>query len=413
MSILDSGFKNFMGRFFSGRTDKWTSPASISSNQLFTPGSATWEKIEGNEADIFQSTGLLQIIINKKASMKASGRWREMERQSDGTSKEIHNSPWVKLLNKPNIMQSKDEFLKQLEINRCVFGANFIYPLKAYEGADIPSALWNIMPSEMTIYSTGKIYQQTKMDEIIKKFVYNEGGTGSREYSPNDILYMKLENVENPILPVSPFYGMNMEISNSRAAMGYRNVILRKKGAIGILSNQSKDSEGGMPLKSSERKNIEDQYLKDNGIQDNQSKVILSEASLQWQPMTYPTKDLMLFEEIDSNMKKLIDRYGLNENLFSRDNQSTYDNMLEAQKMAYQDTIIPESKDDAESMTKFFNLSDKRYLDLDYSHLPCMKEDENTKSEVDKRKAETYKILIDSGVSVEEAEIRAGYKERD
>lgn len=411
INIIDS-FRSL----FSGRTDNWTKPPTHTQSQQFKAGQPQWETIEGHEAELFETTGILKVIIGKKASMKSAGVWKHYKKVKDGDKLKYENlgdTDVIKRLNAPNPLQSKDEFIKQLEMNRCIFGANFVYGLKGFSAQPVPSALYNLQPNLITIDLTGKIYQQTNVKDIIKQFTFDKNGIANRNYEPEEILYMRSLNSQHPILPMSPFNSLHMEISNIRAAMGYRNVILRKKGAIGILSNQNRDSQGAIPLSAKERSEIEKQYQKDYGIQDEQSKVLITQSSLNWQPMTYPTKDLMLFEEIDSDMKKIIDYYGLNENLFSRDNQSTYDNMQEAEKIVYQDTIIPESNDDAEAISRYLMLPDDQCLELDYSHIPSLKEDMVQAVDVRKKQIESYKILRELGLTEEQAMNLSGLKYED
>lgn len=384
-------------RFITG-VDRFVSSPSQAFNQLFQAGNAQWERIVGEEAEIFDTTGILQVILNKKASMKSVGIWRHQKMLPDGTWEDLKKTAMIDFMNKPNVLQSKDEYLKEFSLHRDIFGGAFVYKLMGSALAETPLALWNIVPYEMTIKTSGLIYEQSDINEIIKEYVYNEAGSAKKVYKADEILLRKLYNAKNPILLVSPFLGLNMEISNIRGAMGYRNVILRKKGAIGILSNRSKDSQGGIPLSEPERKRIEKQYQKDHGIGDEQMQIIITNADLNWQPTNYPTNELMLFEEITEDMKRIIDRYGLNDKLFSAEQGSTLSDsgskMLEAQRMVYQDTIIPESEDDAKAFSDYLGLTEKgERLILDYSHIQALKDDEVKASQVTERQARAFAIL--------------------
>lgn len=409
MSLLNFDILNFFNRFGLGKTNQYTSAPINRTTQLYQPGQEQYETINDNEAELFETTGVLNVVIGKKASMKSAGRWKHYKRLTDDRLENLGETDVIKLLNNPNPLQSKNEFLTQLELFRSIYGANFMYGLKGFNAQPVPSVLYNFQPDQMTINTTGKVYQQADIKNIIKSFTFDKNGQAQHNYDPNEILYMRTPNPRNPILPISPFHSLNMEISNIRASMGYRNVILRKKGAIGMISNNSKDGQGAIPLSAKEKKEMEAQYQNDYGIGDEQMKVLITQASMTWTPMTYPTKDLMLFEEVDSDMKKIIDFYGLNENLFSRDNQSTYDNILAAHRIALETTIIPESIDDAEAITRYLGLPDNEFVELDYSHLPALKDDEVKKSEIQKRKAETYKILREQGIEDKEAQILAGF----
>ena len=194
-----------------------------------------------------------------------------------------------------------------------------------------------------------------------------------------------------------------MPISNIRGAYGFRNVLINKKGALGILSNNSKDSAGAIPMTENERKRLEVEYQRQYGISDEQSQVIMTNSSLAWQSMTFPTKDLMLFEEIDSDFLAIIDAFGLNANIFSRTNGSTFENLNQGIKQAYQSTIIPEAEELAMNRSLMFGLISRgEWLELDYSHIPVLQENEKEKATVNKLKAEAIKTLKESMLYTDE-----------
>jgi phage portal protein BeeE len=411
MAIISTSTISAYFSLFKGN-DRYVSSPYFKPNQLFTPGSPEWDTITGQERHIYETTGPVSVVINRKARLKSAGKWRHW-RVGSQSDEELFDTPLLKFLAKPNPLQSKKEYLEELSIHRDVMGIAYIYALRGSLLQDIPSALWNITPELMSIQTTGKIYQQSDINEIISRITFNRGGDGEFNYSPEEILLRRSINTGNPVLPLSPLASLNMEISNIRAAMGYRNVIMRKKGAIGILAADQKDGEGSVALDPLEHKRIEKEYQSSWGISDKQMQVLISRYPLKWQPINYPTKDLLLFEEIDDNLRRVIDQYGLNENIFSIKKGSTMSDsgskILEGERQAYQDTIIPESNDDAEAMSTYLGLRERgQYATLDYSHLPAMKDDEVKKAEITERKAKAYQTLTASGFSPVEARTIVG-----
>ncbi len=405
MSVFsNNSFSRFLQRFGTSN-DRFVSSPFLGHNTLFQPGQETWDSIKGREFDVYETTGILQVILGRKALMKANGMWKHWRIGNDGKIEEVDDSDFIKRLKDPNPLQSGNDFLQEMSIHRDVSGAAYIYGLKGVSFQEVPDALWNILPQLMTIKLTGNVYQQTDINEIIKNFIFDEGGNGEHKYDGDEILFRRKTNVSHPVLPASPLIPLTMEISNARAAMGYRNVILRKRGAIGILSNNAKDADGAIPMKKGERERIEKQYQKNYGISDKQMQVIISNASLLWQPMNYPTKDLMLFEEVDADLRVIIDAYGLNDNMFSQNKGATFENVIQGERIAYQDTIIPESNDDARAFSQFFGLTDDReFLTLEYGHIQSLKDDEVKKSQILERKTRAFQILtMNEGIGIDEA----------
>ena len=99
----------------------------------------------------------------------------------------------------------------------------------------------------------------------------------------------------------------------------------------------------------------------------------------------------------------IIDAYGMNVNLFSNEKGSTFSNVKDSVRMVYTDTIIPETQQMYDTIAHQLGLKDQGYsIFADFSHLPVLQDDEQTKASADKVKAETYNILLRDGVITQE-----------
>jgi len=197
---------------------------------------------------------------------------------------------------------------------------------------------------------------------------------------------------------------LHMQISNIRAANQFRNTAMVNKGAFGILSSASHDVVGSQAISQKERKRINDQYNKDYGIDEGKGQVIITDANLNYQNMTFPLKDFMLFEGISSDFNRIIDAYGLNINIFSKEKGSTFENLAQGLKQAFQSTIIPKAEVISMNKTKELGMdSSVEFVELDYSHIPVLQENLKEQSEVLNNKANSIQTLVNSGISLEEA----------
>ena len=283
-------------------------------------------------------------------------------------------------------------------IHTSIYGNSLVYALRGLR-SQLPKAFYNLPVNKVKVLPTGKIYKQYKLEDIIKGFelTYYDGSTDI--YQTIDVIYSRLINPLNPLVGLSPLQALQMPISNIRGAYGYRNVLINERGAIGLLSNDTKDMDGGVPLTESEKKKIENQYSKEYGIRENQSKVMVTSSSLKWTPMVYPTRDLMLFEEITSDLRIILDAYGLNEYLFSKESGTSYNNLIEGKRMAYQDSIIPYADDFSYKLTQYLGLDQKNeFILLDYSHIEALQKSKKEESEILKNKAEATRILSELGI---------------
>lgn len=355
---------------------------------------ATW-----SPHNIFMTTPQLYAVINRRGYLLASGIWKHYKVKSDGSYEEIKDSQVVKILENPNPLMKGNDLIRQWNENKCVFGNNYEYVLKAYQNDSIPSGLTNLAPPSVVIKTTGKYYKQSKLEDIIEYYEVRNGIEVLDKVPPSEINHTRIVSSLNPIIGESPMTSLHMPISNIRAAYKFRNVIMTQRGALGILSSDNKDASGAIPLTNAEKERIEKEFRRAYGLGDNQMKTIMSSASLKYEAMSYPTKDLMLFEEVDSDFRAIIDAYGLNDMLFSREKGATFTNLAQGMIHAYQSTIIPEAEELAMRRSEQMKLIEKNeFLDLDYSHIPVLQENKKEKAEILDKKANAILKLNQIGL---------------
>jgi phage portal protein BeeE len=347
--------------------------------------------------NIYMTTPQLYSVINRRGYLLASGTWKHYK-SNGGKPVEVLNSEVVRLLENPNPLMKGNDLIRQWNENICVFGNNYEFELKGFDTDPIPMGLSNIMPTTVGMKTTGKYYRQLDLASIIEYYEVFDGALVADRIETRIMNHTKSINALNPVKGESMMTPIHMPISNIRAAYEFRNVIMTKKGALGILSNGAKDASGAIPLNKDERERIEREYQRQYGIGKNQLQMIMTNASLNWQAMTYPTKDLMLFEEVDADFRVIIDHYGLNDNLFSREKGSTFTNLAEGLKQAYQSTIIPIGKELAMNRSERFKLLEKgEWLELDYGKIPVLQENLKEKAETLEKKANAIVKLKETG----------------
>jgi len=416
---MSSEFVNYfsstlIGSILGGRSrnNKYISQPDFTRMPLDFNQAKQWTTITGNEREVYLTTPELKLVVDRLALMFSNGIWKHLDKNGDP----IENSPFVQLLENPNVFQSRNEYLFQWFVQRSIYANVFVYNLKGFQLQEVPTALWNLSPSRMIINRTGKIWQQTELDQIISSYTFDlsEEGKQSETYTTEDIIQFSMPDCDDPLKGNSPLEALRMPISNIRLAYGYHNVILAKKGALGVWSSDSKDSTGSVQLTTKEQTKVSESILRNQGIGDHQNSIAVSNKALKFTPATFPTKDLLLNEQIEANMKRIIDTLGGNENMFSSKNGSKYDNIQGGEKLAYQDTIIPVSKDLANGFSKRWGLLDKgEMLVLDYDHLPVLQEDEVRKSQVIERKSRAAQILLSEGMpfTADEVKLIIGFDE--
>lgn len=400
---------NYIRSLFGNSSQAYTKTPYITRIQDYLNGSPQFLNPNNWDAyEVYMTTPQLYAIIQRRGYLLASGKWKHYDRNGQ----EIEDSEVVRLLENPNPLINGKDYIRQMNENKCVFGNNYEY-LNRPLGMDVPATVSNLNPSNVQVETTGKFYKQTKIDEIIKQYKLVYGDTEHDTFEPSEINHTRMVNGQNPIIGESPLRALYMPISNLRSAYGFRNIIMNKKGALGILSNGSRDTTGAIPMNEKERKRLEKEYQKNYGLDNDQMQVIMTNSSLNWQAMSYPTKDLMLFEEVDADFRTLIDAYGLNDMIFSRDKGATFTNMAEGLKQCYESTIIPEADEISLNRTRIFGLEERgEVVKLCYDHIPVLQHDKTKEAERIEKIARASEVLIERGI-VQPDEIRAllGYEE--
>jgi len=172
-----------------------------------------------------------------------------------------------------------------------------------------------------------------------------------------------------------------------------------ERGAEGILSNESQADGGAIPLGKEERDRIEREMQRSYGIFDGQKRKIITNSSLKWQPMTFPIKDLMLLECIESDFQTICAAYGADRDIFPSTKGATFENKNNGVKSTYQNTIQPQADDLMSILNAAFGLEKQGlYLVADYSYLPVLQEDEQQKEAAKKTKIEYLAMALNDAV---------------
>lgn len=374
---------------------------SLSVNRVGHKG-PVWEQT-ARPLLLYNSTPQFQIVVNRKAAMFSNMQIFVVDRKTRKRVTGGEADKFLAFLNKPNPTQSFNQWLKEHKQHESVFGSTYMYKNVVTKLSGVlPVALWNISPEYMRPVLTGKMYDQAKIEDIIQYYEYTDANTVQKRYEPAEIMYTRLTDLLNPVVGLSPVVGLNKPISNIKHAYDYRNVIMSEKGALGILSNKSKDGTGVVPLPKEEKQKLEEAYQRDFGIEEGQRRIHITNGSMSWEPMSYPTKDLLLFEEIDQDFETIINMLGLNINMFKN---STFDNVKNGEILAYQDTIQPEADQFCQALAYFGGLSPHLDLEASYEHVPILKEARLKHMQAMGTMATAFKAAVDAGFMSKEAAI--------
>lgn len=367
-------------------------------SENYTPNFQSWEigqkdpiivnpdKVE----DIYHKSIHLKTVINNIAELVSFGIWKVVD--EDG--KELEGQQVIELLNNPNPLQSGEEFKTSLSINEDVWSNAYIYKNLIYQSIEsgLPKQLWIMKSDWINVVPTGKFYKQTKIEGIIKHYEF-DNGIVQDTFKPKEIIRFKQSGIELLVEP-SKIKTLHPQIVNLLASYDARKVLISERGAIGFISaDNTKGNQ--VPMSPKEKENLEKQYQKNYGIKKNQRRINFSTAPLKYTPTNFKTKDLLLFEEVDDDYNAIIDAYGYNKNLLSKEKGATFENVKESLKLVMQSTVIPRGNKYANTIGNDLKVNaEGKKLILDYSHLPIMQENRKEQAEVMNLNTDSFEKLM-------------------
>ena len=333
--------------------------------------------------DYFLKVPELNLAITTKARMASNMILTVKNRV---TGEDVPDTDTIQhLLKNPNWWQSQKELIIQHKIFREIHGDSYLFALKPVGfGIERAKQLSTLNP----LFMVPKHYYSK-----IPNFLNVEAPQGSGwNYSYRgvpyyidaaDVMHSNNNNVQNDKdMGISPLRALRPNLDNIISAYEARGKNLRAHGAVGILSNAGKDGIGGTAPLDPDDKNELQKNLKQYGILKKQWSHIITNLNLTWQKMGANTKDLMLFEEIESDFQTICDNYGMNRQLFATVKGATFSNQKEAEKQTYTNTIIPETQELVDGLNKFFKMEGTpNVITAEFKHLAIFEEDKKARGQ--------------------------------
>jgi len=364
-------------------------------NRVWGQKTAVWVDTE-NAFELYLTIPELRAVVNKRASMMSAAKPCLYK------NNELVETHWLlDLIHKPNGIQSWPDVVFSLSVNDALYSNSFAYaPRRSF---NIVNLLVPLPSDKIKINLSGKKLNQLDKEGLIDSFTFCYDSDTEEKLTWNDMLYFNTPDGINIVNPASRLHALKYPLSNIKASYHKRNVLLENIGAIGILSAKNSDIGGAIPLTPEEKREIQQDWYR-----RSKDELIITEADVNWQAMSFPTKDLMLFEELTADKLAIVDAYGLNSYIFSQEKGATFSNVRDGIRMAYTDTIIPETQQLYNSIIEQFKLDEEGYkLHADFSHIPVLQADENLEAQALNTRADALNKIQTAGVILTEEEQRA------
>lgn len=369
----------------------------------FTPHRSYYTPLQPKQILLDCSTGELMNVANNVPHLNiviATGAelFSQMViKHFDKDGKEIEDSPVLKLLRQPNPVMNQEQYTYYFYVMNFIYGKTFQYMLKglsfgkAYE--NLPKALWILPSGLMEINTTGKMYHQTELKEIIKNFKLQDHPT---PFEVDQMIYMAEGLGADPLDPASKIVALQIPLSNIVATLKSSNIILTERGMIGFISPEAaKDADGAIPLDPDEHERIRKEYQENHHLDSTTGHVGVYKHPVKWNPMTMDVRQLMMLEIMEDAFATIIAAARHDRDIYPSTKGATNENKTAGMKATIQNAMQPLADKFIRALQyQLIDPSTGEYLEACYDHHWAMQEDELKKQQAQKAKIDGLSALF-------------------
>ncbi|WP_197478866.1 phage portal protein [Anoxybacillus sp. B7M1] len=237
---------------------------------------------------------------------------------------EVEEHPLLDLLNKPNPLQSRNEFMESWAAFLLLSGNSYIEMNGPTRGA--PTELWAWRPDRTTIIPGG--------DNFIQAYRYSVNGRNI-DVPAEKIIHSKF------FAPLDDFYGLGpiqvaaRVIDQDNAANTWNASLLQNSGRPSGAFLAKK------PLNDKQFERTKYQLRQEYAGASKAGKIMLLEGDVDWKEMSLSPKDMDFIESKKMSRLEICAAFGVPPELVGDREHATYSNYKEARASFYMETVLP------------------------------------------------------------------------
>ena len=389
-----------MSNWFRDRLNTWfgtpTKLTDANGMQFFIKdGIIQWESCDSATQlkDIYETCAPVSSIIDSMSDAFVNGEIQAYNVSAVRKKQRDINKEWQALLDNPNWLQDGSQFFKQIYAYRKMFGYCYVIKMKA-AGFDKPTSLWCLPPWLLTIeyHESGLYLTDRKLNRTVK---LKWGGKDIVLNSDDLILFTDTTNVFNQTnwLPLPRIYTKQYSLTLIKSILEAETTLIQNKGALGIISSAQQAQGITIPLSKEHKDDLQTQWSQ-YGLQRNKWQMMFSNANIAYTPLVFDSNQLQLKEGYLNAIKDICDGLNYPFQLSAHSDQSTYNNVVSADKRLYQNAIIPDAKSIFKTLEQGLIPNDINVrIDVYYDHIAALQE--NKKDEADARRSMNMALKIE------------------
>lgn len=314
--------------------------------------------------------------------------------------------PWEQLKEQSNPMQTFKELIYESIVYYLVTGKNYLYknmPETLKAKFQNIGALWNLPADRVQpLYEYSvKLFSATEMKDIVKQYELFDG-INTAQFATENVLHTKTLNldwVDRRMRGKSPLLAADIAIAVLIAVYESENLIYTKRGALGAIVSKKEDASGPVALTPKEKNAVEIAHQQMYGLTGKRNPYMISAAPIEFVKFGDGIKELMPFETQRQCMAAIYSVLNVPFELAPKDESTTYDNLNNAGRMIYNNTVIPICTMFMEAVSKFLGLKDIGYFIFpDYSKIHELQDNKKEAAQVDSSATNTNTALFSKGI---------------
>lgn len=351
---------------------------------------AKWSK---RDYETFSEEGYQKNVVAYQAINKIAQAVADIDWVLKSNTDESIESPLLELINNPNPLQSREEFLQAVVGFYKISGNSYIERVVASGQA---KELYALRPDRMTV-----IPSNTGFPSGYKYKVGMESITWQADNGVSDIRHLKTFHPTDDWYGLAPIEAGAYGIDQHNEASKWLMSLLQNGGAPSGALKVDKETELTDDQYHRLKSDIDEKYT---GAK-NAGRPLLLEGGMDWQQMGLSPQNMSIIETKYSSARDISLALGVPPLLLNIQGDSTYSNYSEARLAFYEETVIPLAKHIVSEFNSWFKdeLQGNKF-DLDIDTIPAI---------VDKRMQLWSMVDQSSDLTINEKREIKGYEPVD
>jgi len=319
----------------------------------------------------------IRAIVEKKASLFSNIAIKEVNNNDE----ELIGSPLLSLIENAHPFYSGNQFLYTIGKQLSLFGVCYIFANRSNLGGLVnENDTFLVLPANdvTEIYKDFDIKEIKNKDDYISHYNFYFKGKNII-FEPYEII--KIGGIAFENFDFENIQTLESAVNIISSAYNVRNTLQRRNGGFGIMTNEKSSATADMfntDIETDEINKIQ-KGLKKYSFNSEDYNLIITNASLKYQAITYPIKDMALNEAVMQARVDICDV--MNYPILALNDMAgaTFANMEIADKKIYTDSIISLWEITSSEFNRQ-NLTLNKIV-FDYSHIQSLQPDRKTNLE--------------------------------